>query len=120
MKLGRVNVDAMLRSLTAKQFQEWEEYAGLEPLETDRRADWRTALIVKQIFDANQRLINAVLAGAGLERHKRPRFVETELKDFVLQWEEADNKNGKRRKQTWQEQWTIIEMINDAFGGTRH
>jgi len=115
-RLGRANVDALLRSLTAKQFREWEEYARLRPWEdTDRRADWRAALVTKQIFDSNQRLVDVVLAAAGVAKHKRPRFVELELKDFLLQWESDEDASKPRRKQTWQEQWKIVERINSIF-----
>ena len=123
MKLGQLNVDAVLRRLTAKQFLEWEEYARLEPFDvTDRRQDWRAAQIVKQVFDSNQRLISALCALHGLERHKRPRFIEVEMKDFVLSWNTGEEtpKSDKKKKQSWQEQWAIVEMINTAFGGTRH
>jgi hypothetical protein len=37
LKLGWSNVDAMLRTMTAKQFQEWEVFYGLEPFGEDRR-----------------------------------------------------------------------------------
>jgi hypothetical protein len=50
VKLGRVNVDAMLRSITAKQFQEWEAYAKLEPF-NELRDDYRFASIVAMIFN---------------------------------------------------------------------
>ena len=53
VKLGRANVDAMLRSITARQFMEWEEYARLEPF-TELRADYRTASIVKMLYDVNR------------------------------------------------------------------
>lgn len=121
LRLGRLNVDRMLRQLTAKQFLEWEEYATLEPLnQEDRREDWRTAAVLKATFDANQRLIDALLAVHGVERHKRPHIVNTDLRDFVLEWtiEDAAAPKKKRRQQTWQEQWAIVEMINHAFGGT--
>ena len=107
----------MLRRITAKQFQQWEHYAVIDPLEgSERRADWRTALICKYLFDTQQRVIQAVLAAGGIERHKRPKFVDLELKDFVLQWEESTPKPPKK-KQTWQEQWEIIEMIMHATEG---
>ena len=104
----------MLRSLTAKQLLEWEEYARLEPFNAEEsHADWRTAAILKHIFDGNQRLINAILAAAGAKPHQRPKFVETELKDFLLQWNA--NTSAPKKKQTWQEQFQIVSLINKAF-----
>lgn len=50
VRLGRVNVDAMLRSLTAKQFAEWERYAQLEPFD-ELRADYRAAQIASMVFN---------------------------------------------------------------------
>ncbi len=45
-----MNVDAMLRSLTAKQFAEWEHYARLEPF-NETRADYRAASIREMVFN---------------------------------------------------------------------
>jgi len=42
LKSGWVNVDAMLRSITVKQWWDWEVYAALEPFD-ETRADVRTA-----------------------------------------------------------------------------
>ena len=65
-------------------------------------------------------LFRSLLAVHGVERHKRPHIVNTDLRDFVLEWtiEDAAAPKKKRRQQTWQEQWAIVEMINHAFGGT--
>jgi hypothetical protein len=50
----RLNVDAMLRSLTAKQFMEWEAFFSLEPwtLESELRADYRAASIRQTIYNS--------------------------------------------------------------------
>lgn len=105
----------MLRSLTAKQFLEWEEYARLSPLdEGDLHDDWRSAAIMKQIFDTGQSVVQAVLAAAGAKRHQRPKVVQTELKDFVLKWD-AEAKPPPKRKQTWEEQLRIAQIITAAF-----
>ncbi len=53
MKLGRANVDALLRSLTAKQFVGWECYARLEPFD-EIRADYRAARIAQVIANVNR------------------------------------------------------------------
>jgi hypothetical protein len=51
--LGKVNVDAMLRRITAKQFREWLAYAELEPFD-ETRADYRTADIVRAIYNVHR------------------------------------------------------------------
>ena len=50
--MGQVNVDAMLRSLTAKQLQEWLAYAKLEPFD-EKRADYRAAQIAQMVLLVN-------------------------------------------------------------------
>jgi hypothetical protein len=114
VRLGRVNVDAMLRSLTAKQFAEWQAYARLEPF-GETRADWRAASISKAIFDQTQKLTDTLFAVNGAEKSKRPKMVATKLDDFLLTWKEAESTPPKERKrQTWQEQLAIVEMIVHA------
>jgi len=105
----------MLRSITAKQFAEWQAYARIEPF-TEKLADWRIASIAKAIFDANQRLIDALYAVNGAEKSKRPKIIETKLDDFLLVWKEQDGDKPppQKRKQTWQEQLAIVEMIMHA------
>ena len=108
----------MLRSLTAKQFLGWEEYARLDPMDAaEVHADWRTAAILKHMFDDNQRLIDAVLAAAGVKKSQRPKHVDTKIDDFVLQWRSTtdDVKPQQKRKQTWEEQFRIAQLINAAF-----
>lgn len=108
----------MLRGLTAQQFLEWEEFCKLEPLDMyENRADWRMAAILKQIFDGNQRLVDTILAAAGAEKSKRPKFVETKLQDFLLKWnpEAEDAKPKPKKQQTWEEQLRIVQLINAAF-----
>lgn len=53
VRLGKFNVDKMLRKLTAKQFMEWEIYAELEPFD-ETRADYRTAHIVQMLYNINR------------------------------------------------------------------
>jgi hypothetical protein len=48
VQFGRLNVEKMLRELTAKQFIAWEHYAQLEPF-GEVRADWRAASIATTI-----------------------------------------------------------------------
>jgi len=46
LKLGWSNVDAMLRSMTARQYLEWLEFARVEPFGEDR-ADARAGIIAR-------------------------------------------------------------------------
>jgi len=115
VRLGRTNVDALLRSLTAKQFAEWQAYARLEPF-AESRADWRAALLAKTMFDLNQRLVDALFALHGIERSKRPKITQADIKDFLLTWKEEDSTPPKAmKKQTWKEQLAIVEMIMHAY-----
>jgi hypothetical protein len=50
VKLGRVNVEVMLRSFTAKQLMWWEVYARMEPF-NELRADHRAAMIAAMVFN---------------------------------------------------------------------
>jgi hypothetical protein len=114
VRLGRVNVDAMLRSLTAKQFMEWQAYARLEPF-GETRADWRAASISKTLFDLNQKLVDTLFAVNGAEKSKRPKIIETKLQDFLLTWkDEESTPPTPKKRQTWQEQLAIVEMIVHA------
>jgi hypothetical protein len=49
---GELDVEAMLRRLTGKQFREWEMYNQIEPF-GELRADYRTAVIEKMLYDVN-------------------------------------------------------------------
>ena len=92
VRLGRVNVDAMLRSLTAKQFMEWEHYAQLEPF-NELRQDYRIASIVTMLANVNR-------------DPKKPAY---KLEDFVLKFEQVPT------KQTWQEKLSIAHAIAVAY-----
>lgn len=94
VKLGRVNVDAMLRSLTAKQFQAWEHYAQLEPFD-ETRADYRAASIVQVIANVNRGKNQAAYT----------------LQDGLLRFGEPRSS----RRQTWQEQKQIAYAICMAY-----
>lgn len=116
VRLGRLNVDRMLRDLTAKQFLGWEEYARLNPLDApELRADWRMAAMLKHMFDHNQRLVDAVLAAAGAKKSDRPKMIQTKLEDFILQWVDPESPVTSKRKQSWEDQFRIAQLINTAF-----
>ena len=46
---GVLDVDAMLRSLTAKQFQQWQHYYALEPFGA-KRDNYHAALVARAIY----------------------------------------------------------------------
>lgn len=96
VRLGRVNVDAMLRSLTAKQYAAWEHYAQLEPFD-EERADYRAASIVQTLANIN-----------------RPaKSKPYKLVDFLLQFEGSPKR--EKPKQTWAEQEAIFKLLAAGF-----
>jgi hypothetical protein len=54
LRLGKPNVDAMLRSMTSIQLQEWVAFAELEPFGEDRE-DARIASIVRAVVNSNRK-----------------------------------------------------------------
>lgn len=81
LKLGRSNVDEMLRSMTAVQFREWIEFYRLEPFGEDRE-DLRIATVVQVLMnvhrDSKRRrqpysILDCVLAGGDLPAPGAPR-----------------------------------------------
>lgn len=95
VRLGRVNVDALLRSLTAKQFIEWQHYAEMEPF-SEVRADYRAASIVQMIANVNR--------GAKQKALK--------IEDVLLKFGEQE----PRKPQSWQEKLAIAHMVANAYG----
>jgi len=85
----------MLRSLTAKQFAEWEHYARLEPF-GEVRDDYRAASIAVMIANVN----------------RGPKQPSYKLEDFLLKFGDDVQQN---RPQTWQEKLAIARAIVVAF-----
>jgi len=92
VRLGRANVDALGRSLTAKQFMGWEHYAQLEPF-NELRDDYRFASIVQ------------ILANLYRAKNQRPYS----LQDFVLQFGEPEE--AKKTTQTPEQQEMMMRLI---------
>jgi hypothetical protein len=88
----------MLREQSGKQFFEWQAYAELEPF-SERRADYRTASIVKALWDIAR------------DTKKHPSAFK--LDDFVLNFEEAT----KKKPQTPEQQKSILMLITAAHTG---
>jgi hypothetical protein len=53
VKLGHVNVDAMLRQISMKQFREWQAFQDLEPFD-ETRADARAASIRQTLAEIHR------------------------------------------------------------------
>jgi len=96
VKLGRVNVDAMLRSLTAKQFMEWEYYAQLEPF-NELRQDYRVASILQMLANVN----------------RGPNDKPYSLADFLLNFGEQEPKSNQT--QSRDQQISVIKAIAMTF-----
>jgi hypothetical protein len=88
-----VDVDAMLRRLTAKQFREWEHYASLEPF-SEERDDYRAASIREMVYNM-----------AVQSKDRKP------LRDFVLPFGEPKPKQWP----TWQEMQAKARIIALMF-----
>jgi len=86
---GQVNVRHMLRSLSAKDFIEWEAYASLEPF-GEIRADWRAASIREMVHNTQVE-----------QKSRRP------VKDFLLTFSESETAT----KQGWQYQLAVAKII---------
>jgi len=94
VRLGRVNVDGMLRSLTAKQFMEWEHYARLEPF-NELRDDYRAASIVQMIANVNR------------GKEQKPYA----LQDVLIKFGEQEEDRPKPVQQTPEQQEAIMRII---------
>lgn len=85
----------MLRKLSWQQFLEWQHFDSVEPF-GDMRSDWQAASICA---------LMATIAAKGKKRFSP--------KDFLLQFGDARESKGK--KQTWQEQKMIAQMLEAAL-----
>ena len=95
--LGRLNVDVMLRELTAKQWIEWEAFMLLDPwaLDPELRADYRAASIRQTVHN--------------MQVTKREHLKQ--LKDFLLPFEKPDKDERPKRTQTLEQQWGMLQLL---------
>lgn len=93
-----MNVDALLRELTGRQFIEWFVYAKMEPF-GDHRADYHAAQIL------------AMLANIYRDPEKTPRAAVPE--DFLLKFKETEAP-AERKKQSWKDLKRLAKMWTDA------
>lgn len=94
MALGFRSVHDCQNYISATEFAEWQAYDLLEPFGADR-------------FPAYFGTIAATVANT--QRSKRS--------DKVFQWRDFFPAYGSSKHQTTAEQISIVEMLNEAFGG---
>lgn len=95
LRLGCVNVDAMLAQITWRQFLEWNAYAALEPFDEERE-DLRNAYVVATLANVNRKKGTRV---------RRPDELKLHFGD------------APRRSQTWQEQKAYGRMMYQLMSG---
>ena len=101
--MGTLNVDEMLRGMTAKQFAGWQAYALLEPF-SERRQDYRVASIIKALWDIAR----------DTKKHPKP----FKLDDFVLDFEEKETKvEVINRPPTQEELKDKMRLLTSMFSG---
>jgi hypothetical protein len=96
MLSGTLDVDGLLRTISARQFFGWQHFAEVEPFTFNKelRADYRTASIVQMIANVN--------------RGKRKAY---SLDEFLLKFDDAK----PPAKKTWQEMQKVAYMIAAAY-----
>ena len=101
MKLGILNVDDMLRSMTVRQFNEWRAYGEIEPFD-EVRADLRSAQLVQSMLNT---------FGRGRRREPFP------LKDCLLRFGvESGPATGGERDRIKQQVMGAMSMLMAANG----
>lgn len=99
----------MLRQMTWRDLGEWAAFAEIEPFD-ERRADLRTASVVKAISDVWEAWKQA--------QKRRPGTPKVRPVDqFALPFGDIPPpaKVVKRERQTWQQQKEIFKMFAAAF-----
>lgn len=95
--MGRVDVDAMLRSLTWQQLVEWELFTRLEGGFEEDRADYRAASIASMIANTNR----------DPKKHPAP----WPMTDFLVQFGDAQPASATRPQQDWR----MMKAIGQAM-----
>jgi Protein of unknown function (DUF4035) len=97
LKVGRVDVEAMLRSMTARQLEAWRYYETIEPFE-EYRGDWRNAHLVATL--------------ANIYRPKGGRVHK--ISEHLLPFDQKEKKQS-----TWQSMKATAASIYKMFGGAK-
>ena len=103
LRLGRSNVDAMLRSMTAKQFHEWMVFAELEPFGEDRE-DARFGSVVQVLTNVYR----------NSKRHPSPYA----LAACVLKGGDAFEEVQVREPQSWQKMKMLAAVTSARSKGS--
>ena len=90
-----MTVSEMLARMSSRELTEWMAYFTIEPW-GEERADLRAGIVASVIANVNR------------DPRKRPRPYRPE--DFMPRF-------GAPRRQSWQEQLRIAEIITAAMGG---
>jgi hypothetical protein len=85
--------------MSSLEFAEWMEFGEIEPW-GEERADVRAAIVASTVANAN--------------RDPKARKKPFTVGDFMPKFGEP-----AKRRQTWQEQLAMAEMLTEALGGTR-
>jgi hypothetical protein len=94
---GEVNVDALLRRITAKQFMGWEAYFQLEPFGAERD-NWHAAGIREMLYHMHVS-----------PQHQRP------LADFRILFGQKKSTEEQPNRQSWQLQKQIMMAVALAY-----
>lgn len=89
-----MTVRELLTRISSRELTEWAAYFLLEPF-GEERADLRAAIIA------------SVVANTARDPKRRRRAFKPE--EFMPRF--------GRQQQTWEQQLSIVEMLNAAFGG---
>jgi hypothetical protein len=92
-----MTVRELLARANSRELSEWMAFASLEPF-GDARGDLQAAIVASTV--------------ANTARDPKKRRRPFAPADFV-----PDFDRPERRHQTWQEQLSIVTMLNTAFGG---
>ncbi len=98
-------MDAFLKRIPIRLFNEWRAYADLEPFD-ETRQDIRTAQLAKWLAEIYRGMI--IIGGA-----KGVSQETLKLEDYVLPFGEPA---APKPKQTWQEKKSIALLIAAAYG----
>jgi len=91
----------MLREMSFAEFQDWQQFAELEPF-GEERADIRTASIVSTLANIWR----------DPKKHRQPY----QMSDFFFRF--GDSPEEKKQPQSWEQMKNIGMMMAKAYGAT--
>ncbi len=96
----------------AGELEEWIQYALQEPFALGENfSDACNALLCSVVHNSIANLRHTVAQVGTKKRQRKPKMMKP--KDFLL----LPQSSKKKRKKTGQEMLSIVEMLNEAFGG---